>query len=69
MAVTGLRITPDGNVSVGRELKRKIRVFAHKASKQKIGEEELGWLRGMLAYVSSIEPHFAEQIRLKYGTP
>jgi RNA-directed DNA polymerase len=69
MAVTGLLITPDGNVSVGRELKRKIRVFAYKASKQKIGEEELGWLRGMLAYVSSIEPHFAEQIRLRYGTP
>jgi RNA-directed DNA polymerase len=69
MAVTGIRITPDGNLSVGREMKRKIRVFAHKASKKKIGEEELAWLRGMLGYVSSIEPHFAEQIKLKYGTP
>jgi len=67
MAVTGLRITPEGNVSVGRDLKRRIRVFAHKASKKKIGEEDFGWLRGMLAYVSSIEPHFVEQIRYKYG--
>jgi RNA-directed DNA polymerase len=67
MAVTGLRITPEGDVSVGHDLKRRIRVFAHKASKKTIGEEEFGWLRGMLAYVSSIEPQFAERIRNKYG--
>jgi RNA-directed DNA polymerase len=66
MAVTGLRITPDGNVSVGRELKRRIRVFAHKASNKNISEEHFGWLRGMLAYVSSIEPHYVEQIKSKY---
>jgi len=66
MAVTGLRITPEGNVSVGRDLKRRIRVFAYKASKKKIGEEELSWLCGMLAYVSSIEPRFVEQIKQKY---
>jgi RNA-directed DNA polymerase len=67
MAVTGLRITPEGKVSVGHDLKRRIRVFAQKASKKTIGEKELGWLRGMLAYVSSIEPHFAERIKHKYG--
>lgn len=67
MAVTGLRITPDGKVSVGHELKRRIRVLSHKASKNAIGEKELYWLRGMLAYVSSVEPHFVELVRSKYG--
>ena len=67
MAVTGLRITPEAKVSVGRDLKRKIRVLAHKAKTNKIGEKDLGWLRGMLAYVSSIEPRFTEQIRSKYS--
>lgn len=67
MVVTGLRLTPQGSVSVGRELKRKIRVFAQKASVKKIGAEEMSWLHGMLAYVSSIEPRFAERIRAKYG--
>jgi RNA-directed DNA polymerase len=67
IAVTGLRITPEGNLSVGRDLKRRIRVFAHKASKNAIAEKDLGWLRGMLAYVSSIEPQFAERIRDMYG--
>jgi RNA-directed DNA polymerase len=66
MAVTGLRITPEAKVSVGRDLKRRIRVLAHKAKNEKIGAEDLGWLRGMLAYVSSIEPHFAQKIRSKY---
>jgi RNA-directed DNA polymerase len=67
MAVTGLRITPDGSVSVGRGLKRQIRAAAHRASKKNIQQDKLGWLQGMLAYVSSVEPRFAEKIRSKYG--
>jgi len=66
MAITGLRITPQAKISVGRELKRKIRVFAHKAENNKLEAEELGWLRGMLAYVSSIEPEYADRIRTRY---
>ena len=67
MLVTGLRITPESKVSVGRELKRKIRVLAHKTMKKTIEAKDLAWLRGMLAYVSSVEPLYAEQIRSKYG--
>ena len=66
MVVTGLRITPDAKVSVGRELKRRIRVAAHKALHEKLGTKELAWLHGMLAYVSSIEPSFADRIKSKY---
>jgi RNA-directed DNA polymerase len=66
MVVTGLRITPDAKVSVGRELKRRIRVVAHKAFHKRLEPHELAWLHGMLAYVSSIEPHYAERIRAKY---
>jgi RNA-directed DNA polymerase len=67
MAVTGLRITPDARVSVGHELKRRIRVLAHKALNRNIGVEDLGWLHGMLAYVSSIEPEYVAKIRSKYA--
>jgi RNA-directed DNA polymerase len=66
MVVTGLRITPDAKVSVGRDLKRKIRVFAHKARNKTLGKQELGWLRGMLAYVSSIEPDYVKRISARY---
>ncbi|MFZ0635852.1 MAG: retron St85 family RNA-directed DNA polymerase [Candidatus Acidiferrales bacterium] len=66
MAVTGLRITPEANISVGQDLKRKIRSLAHKARNKEIKADDLGSLRGLLAYVSSIEPSFSERIRSKY---
>jgi RNA-directed DNA polymerase len=68
MAVTGLRITPEGKLSVGRDLKRRIRVLAHKALRREIGANELGWLNGMLAYMSSVEPEYVKKIRSKYPT-
>lgn len=66
MVVTGLRITPDAKVSVGRKLKHRIRAVAHKARIKTLENWELDWLHGMLAYVSSIEPEFVEHIRSKY---
>jgi RNA-directed DNA polymerase len=66
MVVTGLRITPQAKVSVGRDLKRRIRVLAHKALHKSIGAEDLEWLRGMLAYVSSVEPQYAEKLKARY---
>jgi len=66
MVVTGLRITPDAKVSVGRGLKHRIRVVAHKARRMSLGDTDLEWLHGMLAYVSSIEPEYVEHIKSKY---
>lgn len=66
MAVTGLILTTERKVSLGRDLKRKIRVVAHRASIGKIKNEELSWLRGMIAFAASIEPRYADGIRSKY---
>lgn len=66
MVVTALRITPDAKVSVGRGLKRKIRAVAHKAHLKQLGEQDIGWLQGMLAYVASIEPDYVNRIKNKY---
>lgn len=66
MAVTGLLITPEGRISIGRDLKRRTRALAHRASKGNIGPQDLDWLRGMLAYVSSVEPEYVRKIRAKY---
>lgn len=67
MAVTGLKITPQGALSVGRDVKRRLRILAHKTLNKKIQEKDSMWLQGMLAFVASIEPRFVERIRLKYG--
>lgn len=66
MAVTGLVITPEGEISVGRDLKREIRALANRASKLMAEPEELDRLRGMLAYIFSVEPEFVRKIRAKY---
>ncbi len=66
MVVTGLRVTPDAKVSVGRDLKRTIRAAAHKAHAKQLEPSDLAWLHGMLAYVSSIEPDYVKLIRSKY---
>jgi len=66
MAITGLLITPGNKISVGRELKRKIRALAHNAKNEKITAKDLNWLRGMVAFVASIEPAYISNLKQKY---
>lgn len=65
--VTGLKITPEGLVSLGRERKRAISAALHHYS---LGREPSGGLevlRGWLAFANSAEPAFLESLRRKYG--
>jgi hypothetical protein len=65
--VTGLVLTPDGKVSLGRERKRQISAALHHIT---IGrdvtrahrEETRGWL----AYANSVEPAFVMRMAVKY---
>jgi hypothetical protein len=65
--VTGLVITPDGSVSLGRDRKRKISTFVHLFSLGKLQPDELGYLKGMLGFAIANEPQFVGRLRLKYG--
>lgn len=65
--VTGLVVTNDGGVSIGREKKRIIRVQIHRFSKGILDESEIDELKGMLAYVKSVEPDFINRMKSKYG--
>jgi RNA-directed DNA polymerase len=71
--VTGIVLTSEGLVSLGREKKREIRsrVFhaLHDAALAKTakGKDELESLLGMLAYVRSVEPLFVLSLESKYG--
>jgi RNA-directed DNA polymerase len=65
--VTGLIITPDKSISIGRERKRLISVILHKI---KIGESDadrLNFVKGMLGFCISTEPSFVSRMRAKYG--
>ena len=65
--VTGVVLTPQGELSVGRRNKRKIRTLIHLYTRDGLSAEEISYLRGYLAFVKSVEPKFIEAICEKYG--
>ncbi len=65
--VTGLILTPDGKVSLGRARKRKISSLLFKAGKLELSVEEKMELKGFLAFSVATEPDFLSRLRAKYG--
>lgn len=65
--VTGLTITNDDRVTIGRESKRQLHAAVHQALFSRLSSEELQVLAGTLAYVNSVEPEFLSVLRRKYG--
>ncbi|QDS14697.1 retron St85 family RNA-directed DNA polymerase [Xanthomonas arboricola] len=57
--VTGVNLTPDGSLSIGRERKRLIRVMAHHHSLGSLDAEGQNKLIGLLGFAFDIEPNFA----------
>lgn len=65
--VTGLTLTNDGKVSIGRERKRLIHAAVHRASLGKFDAVSLGELKGLLGFANSAEPTFINVLKEKYG--
>jgi RNA-directed DNA polymerase len=65
--VTGLVLSNEGRVSLGRDQKRTIRAAVHHFLMGRLDKEQSSWLRGMLAFVNSVEPEYLDRLRAKYG--
>jgi RNA-directed DNA polymerase len=65
--VTGLVLTNDRKISLGRDEKRRIRARMHYFVTGRLELEQILQLRGTLAYVKSVEPTFLRRLRKKYG--
>jgi len=65
--VTGLVVTPEKRVSLGRERKRDISSLVHKASLDKLDGPQMLELKGLLGFVHSAEPRFLATLKTKYG--
>lgn len=65
--VTGLVLTPDGAISIGRERKREISALIHRYTLHALDEQTLMRTRGLVAFASSVEPHFVASMSTKYG--
>jgi hypothetical protein len=66
--VTGLVLTNDRKVSLGRDVKRTIRATLHHIATGRLALDDIQKLQGMLAYVNSVEPTFLRRLRKKYGS-
>jgi hypothetical protein len=66
--VTGLKITPVGSISIGRERKRLVSVMLHKVLLGETDVNHLNYLKGMLGFCLANEPEFVSRLRLKYGS-
>lgn len=64
--VTGLSLSSDRKVSLGRRKKRKIRSMIHKHEGAGLKSEERSYLAGYLAYARSVEPEFIDSLVRKY---
>lgn len=65
--VTGLVITNNGSVSLGRDRKRLVRAQVHRFSVGKMGTEETIKLAGMLAFINDVEPSYLETLERVFG--
>jgi retron-type reverse transcriptase len=65
--VTGITITNDGKLSLGRERKRYIKHLVHQALLNRLDTESRYHLKGLIAYAKHIEPNFFQSLILKYS--
>src|SRR5690606_3626359 len=65
--VTGVTLSNEGKVSLGRDRKRAIEAAVHHFTTGKILESEVGELKGILGFAKSVEPEFIERLIEKYG--
>lgn len=64
--ITGVTLSSQGKLSIGREKKRILRTKIHQASK--LSQRELSQLRGHLAFLAHIEPDTYKSLSEKYET-
>lgn len=67
LRVTGLVLSNDHRVSLGRDRKRKISSLVHKHSVGLLDEAQIKELSGLLAFAHDVEPEFIGRLRKKYG--
>lgn len=66
--ITGLVLTNDGRLSIGRKKKRHIKGLVYKYTKNLLDEELIKYLHGYISFCMDVEPTFIESIERKYGS-
>lgn len=65
--IAGVTLTSENKLSIGRQRKREIKALIHKLTCGKLSQDKASYLKGLIAYVHSIEPSFIDSLKKKYG--
>ncbi|HUH88249.1 MAG TPA: retron St85 family RNA-directed DNA polymerase [Pusillimonas sp.] len=65
--VTGLGISTESKISIGRNKKRDLRVLVHRFTKGELSAEEIQKLRGYFAFLISVEPEHLDRLAKSFG--
>lgn len=66
MSITGLVITNDGKISLGRDKKREIRTLVYMWDSLTVKKKK--YLQGYLSYCASVEPLFINSLCVKFSS-
>ncbi|MBB3935779.1 retron St85 family RNA-directed DNA polymerase [Aureimonas phyllosphaerae] len=66
--VTGLNLTSEGGVSIGRGRKRKIHSMMNSAKYGILPDHDIGMLKGLIAFSISCDDDLVTLLRKKYGS-
>ncbi|MFN3935271.1 MAG: retron St85 family RNA-directed DNA polymerase [Parvibaculum sp.] len=66
-SITGLVVTPDRRVSLGRERKRKIKSLVHRYREGQLPVDQIGHISGLVAFAYDVERPFFDSLVRKYG--
>ncbi|MDN3221991.1 retron St85 family RNA-directed DNA polymerase [Pseudomonas nunensis] len=64
--ITGLIISNDNNVSLGRDKKRLISAMIHRYAHHELDEKSVLHLQGLIGFAQDVEPLFVAKMRGKY---
>ncbi|WP_322275395.1 retron St85 family RNA-directed DNA polymerase [Methylicorpusculum sp.] len=67
VVVTGINITHERSLSIGRDRKREIRAAVHHFINSRLDYSEVQKLHGLLAFAYDIEPSFINSLMKYYG--
>lgn len=65
--ITGVVITPEHELSIGRERKREVKSLVHQWVSGDLDAEKFYYLKGLFAFAIDIEPQFEARLAAKYG--
>lgn len=67
VTITGLNVTSEHKISVGREQKKLIRVLLHHLSLKTLSPNKYDYLKGWLSYIKDVEPKYFTTIMKKHA--